>query len=140
MSIPKQPYVVIGVFPYKPPFIEETDYNAIDAECSKIRGLLRGIFPYLYFNVRWPLYNMDLDSTARNWHHDCNGTSKEVVIWSTGPTTQVKFLRRGNAKIWSPQPFEVIKFDNKKTVHRAPKTIIEDNRWSAVSRVSHEDR
>jgi hypothetical protein len=91
--------------------------------------------------IRTPEANISSDVhdvTTTHWHHDCGGRNsitEAALFWSN--TIPIQFKRHD--RIWSPQPFEVVLFDNtdRYLKHRRPPGItIADNRWSIVDRRS----
>lgn len=77
---------------------------------------------------------------AEGWHYDGDTTPGSnphclICVWSTATPTEIR--PHGSQKIYRPEPYEVVIFNNMECVHRRPPNAPKD-RWTFRQRLSKE--
>ena len=114
--------IVIGTF--DPGILPELKGVALVQHLKPIKDIFCREFRMgrgMEYQIREPFENLDTDylgdGSAFKWHRDCNADiqsdpyTKSVLFWSNA--MPIEFMRTGvRPKLWSPEPGEVILFDN----------------------------
>lgn len=101
------------------------DYGTV---ASEFREQLRKLLGTVYRDhVRDPAYHVDPAQIVFEWHQDNFGENTPTVIWSNIHPTEIRL--KGNGELVSPQPGDIVWFDNRAVEHRAPEAARGSDRW-----------
>ena len=142
-----KPYIVLGT--YDPSQWRASIIGQELVAFTKKKGFVPHYSPPMLKKQEWATWSSKMyhASVVRwavptyegvNWHQDGDNVPGAnincgLVLWANRDPTEIKFS--GDSKIYTPQPFEVVAFDNVFCYHRR-NPYLEGKRWLFRQRVA----